>query len=249
MDKSNLPIGWQDVSVYQYQDLVQVTVDGKSIFEKYVEYLSILTNTEAEEWEDLDIEEVGDLIRNLEWLKRQPSSNFKTNVGKYKLIDFKHLTLGQYIDINYFKTEQWKNFHLILAILYRQIKQNEWGNETIEPYGQINLNKRADEFLDLPINDVYGVINSFNQFDEKFKQTYYNQFNPDIPEEDLDPEEDLTIEDKKEIEKEKERANWAWESLIYNLCDGDLTKYDAVLELPLIFVFNQITFKKLFNIQ
>lgn len=245
----NLPNSWKDVKLYQYQDLVNLNSEGKGVFEKYIEYLSILTDTESEEWEDLDIEEVSVIIRNLEWLKKAPSSNYKTKINDLTLINLNTLTLGEYIDIDYFIGDGvFKNFHKILAILYKKTKIDEWGEIKFEPYS-FNLDARSEIFLDESIDDVFGIINHYNIFKENFINNYSNLFNPDIPEEDLDPIEELTIEDKREIEKEKERAKWSWESLIYNLCKGDLTKYNEVLDLPLIFVFNQITFKKLFNIE
>lgn len=244
-----LPNSWREVKVWQYQDLVNLNIDGKGIFEKYIEYLSILTETEVDEWEDMDIEDISNIIKNIQWLKKAPSSNYKTNIGKFTLINLNTLTLGEYIDIEHLIDDGvFKNFHKILAILYKQTKLDEWGEIRYEPYNY-NLGARSELFLDLSIDDVYGIINYYNQFKEMFIKTYSNLFNPNIPEEDLDPEEELTAEDKREIEKEKERAKWSWESLIYNICQGDLTKYDKVLDLPLIFVFNQITFKKLFNIE
>jgi hypothetical protein len=243
----NIPQSWDEVSLFQYQDLVLLNIEGKGIFEKYVEYLSILTQTDTEELEDLDIEYISKIIKNIKWLEKSPSTNYKNTIGDFHLINLNTLTLGAYIDIEYYSGEFFKNLHLIFAILYRKIIKNEWGEIIYEPY-EYDLQKRSELFLDESINSVYGVVNLYENFKQNFTKNYSNLFLQEVPEEDLDPIEELTPEDLKEIEKEKERAKWAWESLIYNLCDGDLTNYNKVLNLPLIFVFNQISFKKIFNI-
>lgn len=248
MNQFNIPKSWQDIKLYQYQDILSFDITGKGVFEKYIEYLSIITETEVDEWEDMDLEEVLDIIKKIEWLKTAPSSNFKTNINSFQLIDLNNLELGAYIDIEFFKKDLFKNLHIILAILYRKTKKNEWDELIIEPY-EYDINKRSELFLDLSINDVYGIINHYASFNEMFINNYSNLFNKEIPEEDLDPIDELTEEDKKEIAKEQERAKWAWEILLNNLSDNDITKYDELLKLKLIFVFNQLSFKKIFNIE
>ena len=42
----------------------------------------------------------------------------------------------------------------------------------------------------------------------------------------------------------KKARKWGWESLIYDLCEGDFTKIKAVGELPLILVFNMLAMRK-----
>lgn len=247
MQQFNLPLSWKEVKLYQYQDLVSLNIEGKGIFEKYIEYISILTETDVEDFEEMDIEDVSTIINSIKWLKTAPSTNYKTTIGDLHLIDLNKLTLGAYIDIEYFKQDLFKNFHLILAILYRKTRLNEWGEIIYEPYSY-DIEKRSEVLLDESINAVFGIINYYNNFKENFLKTYADLFNQTPSEEDLDPIEDLSPEDLKELAKEKEKERWSWESLIYNLCDGDLTKYDKVLELPLIFVFNQISFKKVFNL-
>ena len=248
MQQFNIPKSWQEIKVYQYQDILTFDTSGKGAFEKYIEYLSIITETETEEWEDMDLDEVLDIIKNIEWLKTAPSSNFKTSIDSFQLIDLNQLELGAYIDIEFFKKDLFKNFHILLAILYRKTKLNEWGETIIEPY-EYDINKRSELFLDLSINDVYGIINHYHTFYENFINNYSNLFNQEVPEEELDPIEELSEEDKKEIAKEEERAKWAWEILLNNLTDNDITKYDKVLKLNLIFVFNHLSFKKLFKIE
>lgn len=243
----NIPKSWSDIKVYQYQDMLSNDLNGIGTFEKYIEYLSIITETDSEDWEDMDLDEVLEIIKSIEWLKTSPSTNFKTKIEGLSLIDFNKLELGAYIDIEYFKKDLFKNFHLILAILYRKTKENEWGEIIYEPY-DYDINNRSELFLDISINDVYGLINHYHNFYENFINNYSTLFNQDVPEDELDPVDELTEEDKKELKKEQERAKWAWEILIHNLSEKDITKYDEILKLNLIFVFNHLSFKKIFNL-
>ena len=63
-------------------------------------------------------------------------------------------------------------------------------------------------------------------------------------EDDFEPSENMDSEEQKELEEEKKQKKWAWEQLIWSLCNEDLTKFHAVCELPLILVFNFLGMKK-----
>ena len=157
------------------------------------------------------------------------------------------LTLFEYIDLDYFFNENYlKNIDKICAILYRQAKTNRWGEEILEPY-DYDINIRADKFLDLPITDVYGIINEFLKFRENFLDVYANLFGEvdEITEEDRAT---LDVEEIKEIEQEKKESKWSWERMLYGLTNGDITKTEAVGALPLVYVFNVLGMKKELNI-
>jgi hypothetical protein len=81
-------------------------------------------------------------------------------------------------------------------------------------------------------------------------QKYTALFNSDDEPDDekLDPKDfDSIAEYKDELkaqEQSKKARKWGWESLIYDLCEGDFTKIKAVGELPLILVFNMLAMRK-----
>ncbi len=70
---------------------------------------------------------------------------------------------------------------------------------------------------------------------------YENLFAPTF--EDDEDTTELSPEEKKEVENEKKKSKYAWESLIYNLANEDLTKVDEITNLPLTFVFNMLSMK------
>ena len=53
------------------------------------------------------------------------------------------------------------------------------------------------------------------------------------------------IEIKRQEELDKK---FRWYSFVYSLADGDITKFDKVLDLNLIFCLNHISFKKTYKL-
>ena len=99
--------------------------------------------------------------------------------------------------------------------------------------------------MEVGITQVYGIIGSFLEYKSNFENTYANLFKPDLSDE---PVEELDEETKKEIEEEERLDKFSWERLIYSLTDGDITKTDKVLSLPVVYVFNVLSMKKALNL-
>lgn len=204
------------------------------------EVLSILTDEDVDE---LDIDDLNAIISQCKWALSEPSKNYKYEVLGMKLKPFTKLCLYEYIDLDYFFTNNYlTSLPYICAIVYRQTKENEWGELVWEPY-EYDYKDRAEQFMDVPITDVYGIIKEFLKFREQFIDTYTNLFEDPLPPE---PDEGYEDEDEDEPTKEPEKntAKWSWELLIYNLCNGDLSKSDAIGGLPLYYVFNMLGMKK-----
>ena len=125
----------------------------------------------------------------------------------------------------------------MLSILYKRWKRDEWGNLVFEPYSY-SIMSRKDTFQDVSINEVFGAVNNYINYSNDFKQRYENLFNPVIEQ---DEEVELDAEDLKAEQEEKVFTKWSWEKLLYDLANEDLTKIDAVTDLPLVFVFNMLS--------
>jgi hypothetical protein len=234
----NLPKNWTQVTVSQWQELSQIDpTEFNSVFLQTIEALSILSDTDPEELEDLDPEELLNLASKVQFIKREPSNKPKDLVKGFRLKPLDALTLGEFIDMEYYTTNLAENFTLILSILYKRWKSDEWNNLVFEPY-TYKLNERKDVFNEVSINDVFGAVNNYITYSNDFKKRYENLFNPVIEEtetEELD-------EDDLKAEAEEQRFNkWSWEKLLYDLANQDLTKIDAVTDLPLVFVFNMLS--------
>ena len=221
---------WQELSLIDPNEF-------NSVFLQTIEALSILSDTDPEELEDLDPEELLDLASKVQFIKREPSNKPKDLVKGFRLKPLDALTLGEFIDLEYYTTNLAENFTLLLSILYKRWKSDEWGNLVFEPY-TYSLMSRKEVFNELNINEVFGAVNNYIAYSNDFKKRYENLFNPVIEEE--EPTE-LDEEDLK-AEAEEQRFNkWSWEKLLYDLSNQDLTKIDAVTDLPLVFVFNMLS--------
>lgn len=233
----NLPRNWNEVNVNQWLELNTIDDDEyNSVFLQTIEALSILSDTDPEELEDLDPEELINLARKVSFVKREPSNKPKELVKGFRLKPLDRLTLGEFIDLEHYAMQFVQNFDILLSILYKRWKTDEWGNLIFEPYSYSIMSRKV-LFQDVSINEVYGAVKNYIDYSNDFKKRYENLFNPVIEEDDTE----LDEEDMKAEAEEKVFTKWSWEKLLYDLANQDLTKIDAVTDLNLIFVFNMLS--------
>lgn len=160
------------------------------------------------------------------------------------------MTLFEFIDLEYFISNDYiKHISHIASVFYRRVDADKWQNVEFEPY-IFSPFERYEIFDDVFITDVYGILTEYLKFRDNFLKQYENLFNPD-DEEDLE-DEDIndfeTLEQYKDSLKQKEHGKkakkWGWESLLFDLCEGDLTKIENVGNQSLIFVFNMLSMRK-----
>lgn len=200
-----------------------------------------------EDIEELAIEELEELLLSVKFIRDEPPKNYKSELDKYKLKPFNKITLGEFISLeSYFSDNYILKLPNIVAILYRRVRVNEWGDETLEPYNY-NSNDRLDWFLDYPVTDVFGLLPEYIKFREGFIDQYKNLMTESY-EDDFEIDSNMDAEDLKAVEEEKKQQKWGWEQLIWHLCNEDLTKFHAVCDLPLILVFNFLGMRKELNV-
>lgn len=251
MQEINLPNNWDEVLLDQYILLKNQGEIKNMVFSEHSRILSILTDTLPEDdvWEDMDIIEMFSLIEKLKWLNHPPTNDFKVDLNGLKVIPIETITLGEFIDLDTLFSEDYiENLPKIIGIFYRKIKEDEWGNLIYEPHGVYDFQKRGELFLESPITYFYGLINYFMGFKKMINSSYEPLFEPVISEED-EEEQEYDAEEQEEIKREMVHKKWAWESLLHKLSGGDLTKYDTLLKMPVIFIFNQLGFRKELNIE
>ncbi len=240
-----IPKSWNDVTLYQYQEL------SKSIDGDMFDIFSILLNTTPDDpiIEDMDFDYVKDEIDKLGWLNVEPIGQLNNKIEEYTIKNFKNLTLGDFIDIEYYFEKSVDNLHIICAILYRKQLIDKWGNIEWEPY-EYNIEDRGEIFLDQPITKVVGVLNGYIEFRTNFLKSYENLFQQN-PIED-DEIEELTGRDKIDAEVERlneaSKSKWSWESILLGLSNGDVTKFDKLFNTSLILVFNTLSAKKVLGV-
>ena len=234
----NLPKSWNEITVSQWVELNSIDQEEyNSVFLYTLEAISILSDTDPEELEELSPEELIDLAAKVSFVKREPSNKPNEMVKGFRLKPMDALTLGEFIDLEHYVSQSVQNFTLLLSILYKKTKRDEWGNVVFEPY-VYKLGNRIHEWNNVSINEVFGAVNNYINYATDFKQRYENLFNPVIEQ---DEEVELDPEDLKAEAEEKVFTKWSWEKLLYDLANQDITKIDAVTDLPLVFVFNMLS--------
>ena len=239
-----IPQQWSDITLEQFIEYSKIDKDQGS-YHFNSEALSILSDQPMEVIEEMDVDDMTKLIKENQWCASEPSKRYKYNLLGLKFKPFNKLTLYEYIDLDYYFTDNYiTNLDKVCAICYRNTKVNEWGDEVWEPY-EFDCTLRAEKFLDLPITDVYGLVHEFIKYRDSFLKNYENLFSGDLDDA-LSNEEraKLSPDEIKDIEKEQALAKWSWEQTIYGLTNGDITKSKAIGALPLIYVFNTLSMKK-----
>lgn len=236
-----LPTSWSNISVSQYAELKGLEAGSfDSAFDYNLEMLSILTDTDINDIEDLDFDEMTGIINELSWINREPNRPVNRKISDLHYIGFQHLKVGEFIDLEYYFTNNYhKHLTEICAVVYRKSKLDEWNNVVFEPYSY-DLNDRKELFSELPCTDVYGIVKDYILFRDNFMNAYINLFQEPATD---DIEEDLTDEDKEEIKKEDSLNKWSWEKTLYILANEDITRIDDVLNMNLIFAFNMLSMK------
>ena len=248
MDKINLPNNWDEIYYDQFLLLKELDLSESSYYAKNISRLAILTDTleDDEVWEDIDVEELSVMIKGLYWLKTEPSTDFSRKIGDLTFKEINKISFGEFIDLEYyFSTDYFLHLPEICAILYRKTKQDEWGNTIFEPYDNINIDERKNLFNDLPISNIYGIIKEYLKFKDLINNTYKNLFEITLDESELDEEpEAYDEEEQAEIAYENKIAKWSWENVLNKLSNGDLTKYEDITNLSIIFILNQLSYRK-----
>ena len=239
---------WEEITLDQFIQLKSVEADDfHSLLSFKMDQLFILTDTNIDDdvWNDIDTDKLQEIFEQMKWLNVQPTLNFSRKVLKYHFKELNSITLGEFIDLeSLFNINYLLKLPNICAILYRQHRLNEWNHTIIEPR-KYNEKERADEFLDVKITEVFGIIQAYLSFKKKFVEGFENMFEEPDDFVDKEPQpEPETAEEIEAIRQEKAIAKWNWERIIYKLMHTHNLTFEEVTELKLIFVFNQLAMQK-----
>jgi hypothetical protein len=244
--KNKLPIAWNQITIETFIELRSLSQED-GMFNYQIDVLCTLLDCYPEDFDNITLDELEELLLEVKFIRDEPHKNYKNTLGQYKLKPFNKITLGEFISLEaYFSDNYIEKLLNIIAILYRRVRVNEWGDEILESYNY-HSNDRLDWFLDFPITDVFGLLPEYIKFREGIIDQYKNLMTESY-EDDFEIDSNMDAEDLKAVEEEKKQKKWAWEQLIWMLCQEDLTKFNAVCELPLILVFNFLGMKKELNV-
>lgn len=202
---------------------------------------------------DLPIEEVEEysytyLLEKFNEYKLLDYSHYKEEVkveGKrLNLIPLNLITLGEWIDLNYF-TKSIDTLPELLAVMYRfKTPTDEWEEDKYEEYG-LYVNKRSKLFLDVNIKEVIGVRKHFIDYKNNILERYSLLFNKDS-EEELENLTQSELEEYKRLVKLEESQNqFVWEQLLLQLSNRDISKVDKLLKTNFNIILNMLSVIKL----
>jgi hypothetical protein len=250
MQKPILPKGWSQVNLEQFIELRQLKADDGA-FNHNIDILCILTDSYPDDFDDVEIKDIGEWFKDLQWLYTEPSKRASQTITRTKidasieemyLKPMNELTLGEFIDLEYYFTSDYiTNLPKICAILYQVPSAFEDDQPIFEGKSIAKASQLAHRFLDQPITSVYGVLTEYIKFRDQFINQHHNLMSEDM-DDDISEIEDP--EEKKEAEKQKASNKWGWEQLIWSMCNGDITKYDEVIKMKLVLIFNFLAMRK-----
>jgi hypothetical protein len=161
-----IPEGWEDVTVEQYQKIISLKEHN------ILEVIAILLNVEIETIKKIDVKSLNSIISNISWVsKLDLDASYKNIIeldGRQfgfinKLTD---LTLGEWIDLEYYIENQNENLHKIFSILYRPLVIAYSDTERLlEEYKQSDTIDNL--FKQMKISDVYGAIVFFSLIEQE----------------------------------------------------------------------------------
>lgn len=245
---------WFSVSIEEWVDLEKIKREELSFYEKYINILSILSSidTDDEIWDDLDIDDLNVLIKDILFINLEPPINYSKDIDEFKLINLNKISIAEWIDLDSYITGDFlENFTKILSICYRKYKYDEWGNIIYEPY-IFNIEERKLLFDDVCIVKVFGFINTLIDWRLLILDRYKSVLSTDEGDKlDESEKEGLSeadvIDIEKDLEKEKSKNRFAWNKFINDLCGEDLSKTESILSLNFIYILNTQVMMSIFN--
>ena len=163
-----IPERWTQVGLGQYQSFMEQSVDIKD--EHRLDLVAISSFT------GLSIDLVGKIRKqDIDAVKTELSKllKIKMNTTLNTIIEIdgvdygfhpklKDLTFGEFVDLDNYLEEPWKNMHYIMAILYRPITSRKKKKYAIEEYDSDKSFDRANLFKDnLSVATVNGAASFF----------------------------------------------------------------------------------------
>lgn len=248
-----IPASWNEITIDQYQYIQEIQFDeDDGFFSKTIKSVQALCGLDDDDeiFDELNVKDLTVLGSKIEFLKTLPQK-VTDYVDEYMLIDFNNITVGQFVDIEFWIENTEENLHKILCVIYQRTKSDEWGNIEFEPY-KYDVNKRSESFSYMSMGKVYGGFNKYLQWRENFieqnKSIFESRDEEEIDETSMSMLSQEEIDDiKKDIEKEKLKQKYAWPFFLHQLAEGDILKMKEMFDLKLLYVINMFKMRKLFE--
>lgn len=208
---------WGDIDTETYLELLDLHNEDLSPTEYWLEVIATLKEIDVDE---LTADEYDEMYLEVKFIQGEPRREILENINGRKLKRFNELTFGELIDCTKFiNGVPLENIHKVNAILYG---------------GQKDFDTMCKVMLSQNIKPMYTNLMDFIEYHKNLIERYSELF--DVPEDGDEPEE--------KTENQSVFTKWSWEKMIWDLCNGDITRARDVTSLPHIMVLNWVLMEK-----
>lgn len=162
MIDTNKIMTWSDITVGQYQELIQIQTDSE--LGRFIQMISIALDCDQDDIRNLSLKEWQTLKTNFQFLTDDPQNDFSTFID-YDGVelgiepDINLISTGVFIDAEQFRQDPIENLHRTLALIYRPVTEKISETEyKIENHKSSGFEKRAEFFRKkVSIEKVFGA--------------------------------------------------------------------------------------------
>ena len=234
------------LTVAQYREIHSEGVEG--LFEKMIHLVSIVQDLDpldVQYWKPKRLIEAYAEAQKKAALSERYNEKITIEGVELQLLDSSKYTTMQFINLEEYVSQSFdKNIHKIAATIYLNQTKGGIFEDVIEPYRNVNVDYRAELIDHLPVNQIYGACKKYLKFRDSFFDSYELFKDPyaDVNVNELTDEE--RIEYENEMKQREKQGDNQWLTLLNILSDGDMTKFDSILDSNLFLTFNQLSYKK-----
>jgi hypothetical protein len=170
-----IPTSWNDITIGMYQQFVKI---NKKKFdtdeERTAELICALCEVKPSQLERFKYKDLKYIVKKISKLMDSEIDDktlvkkvdFKGN--KLGLIpNFSSITLGEFVDIESYCKDSYKNLHKLMSVIYRPIVKEKGEKYNIEEYKPDEF--KADEYLDFPIVASMSSLSFFFRLGKQLK--------------------------------------------------------------------------------
>jgi len=155
----------------------------------------------------------------------------ETNLNEHNLQDLNKISIGKFIDMEYFLQEKDFKMEKIVALMYLT---NDYDEELLK----LTKNEVLDKIPALMGSKILEIFINFRKNFYKLYEGLFEQINESEDDEDKDEEEETTKEE------ENDTISWGLMEYVYHLADGNILRLDEITKKSLFEVFNYLSWQK-----
>jgi hypothetical protein len=98
MQNLKLPKAWSQITIEQFIEIRSLNIEDGTL-QYNTDVLSILSDLPIEDFDDIELDELQDITKQLKWMTSEPSKHYHHQLGELKLKPFVDITLGEFITL------------------------------------------------------------------------------------------------------------------------------------------------------